>query len=419
MSAILSAALRQRGLVLILFVMMMGAGLAAFRELNIEAYPDPVPPLVDIVTQSTGQSAEEIERNITIPIEVQMSGIPHVTAIRSISLFGLSDVKVQFTYGFTYDEAEQRVINRLSQLQSLPGSAQPQISPVSPIGEIFRYRLNGPKGFSVAELKTIQDWTLQRRLKAVPGVIDVTAWGGTLKTYDINIDLDKLTSYGLTLPQMLQSLSNSNINVGAQTVNLGAQSVVVRGIGLVRSMDDIRNTVLSSTNGSPVFVRDVAQVSPGFVPRLGIAGQDADNDIVEGIVLMRRGEASTLTIKKVEDEIAYINSHDILPPGVDGRADLRPPRPDQHHDIDRVSQRGVRYRADLPDPMDFSSRLAKRADSRLQHPLRAVLCGHYHGSTRRAGQSAFGRRHRFRADRRCFRHHDGEHLPPSARRQPA
>ncbi len=316
MSAIIAAALRQRGLVLILFLMLMGAGFAAFRSLNIEAYPDPVPPLVDIVTQSAGQSAEEIERNVTIPIEVQMAGIPHVKAIRTISLFGLSDVKVQFTYDFTYEEAEQRVINRLSQLQTLPNNAQPQISPVSPIGEIFRYRLAGPKGFSVAELKTIQDWILQRRLKAVPGVIDVTAWGGALKTYDITIDLSRLTSYGLTLPQMLQALTNSNTNVGAQTVNIGAQSVVVRGIGLIRSMDDIRNTVLSSANGTPVFVRDVATVSPGYAPRLGIAGHDRDSDIVEGIVLMRRGEASTITIKKVEEEIDYINSHDILPPGV-------------------------------------------------------------------------------------------------------
>ncbi len=196
-------------------------GLFAYRVLNIEAYPDPVPPLVDIVTQNPGQSSEEIERYITIPIEVQMAGLPNVQTIRSISLFGLSDVKVQFTYDLTYQQASQLVINRLSQLGPLPNGAQPSISPVSPIGEIFRYRVVGPPGYSVADLKTIQDWILQRRFKAIPGVIDVTGWGGKTKTYDITIDLDRLLAYGLTLKQVLDGLNNANINVGANTVNIG------------------------------------------------------------------------------------------------------------------------------------------------------------------------------------------------------
>ena len=151
MNAIVAFALRQRVLIVVLLVMMLTAGAASFLSLNIEAYPDPVPPLVDIVTQSTGQSAEEIERYITIPLEIQMAGIPNVQAIRTISLFGLSDVKVQFTYDFTYYQAEQWVINRLSQLGSLPNGAQPQISPTSPIGEIFRYRVVGPPNYSVTE----------------------------------------------------------------------------------------------------------------------------------------------------------------------------------------------------------------------------------------------------------------------------
>ncbi|MGA7328793.1 MAG: CusA/CzcA family heavy metal efflux RND transporter [Rhodomicrobium sp.] len=316
MSTLIAASLRHRILVLIVFLMMIGAGVGAFLNLNIEAYPDPVPPLVDIVTQTPGQSSEEIERNITIPIEIQMAGIPHVTAIRTISLFGLSDVKVQFTYDFTYDEAEQWVINRLSQLPTLPNNAQPQISPESPIGEIYRYRIVAPKGFSVTDLKTMQDWILQRRFKALPGVIDVIGWGGALKTYEVTVDPNRLTNVGLTLPQMLQALNNSNVNVGGQTVNIGPQSMVVRGIGLVDSMDDIRNTVLASTNGMPVFVRDVATVSPGMQPRLGIAGQDGDDDILQGIVLMRRGQHSKETIKRIEQEVDYINSHDVLPPGV-------------------------------------------------------------------------------------------------------
>src|SRR6202042_180828 len=168
MNRIVEFALRQRVLVVVLLAVLIAGGVAAFAQLNIEAYPDPVPPLVDIVTQSSGQSAEEIERYITIPIEIQMAGIPHVTTIRTISLFGLSDVKVQFTYDFTYDEAEQRVINRLSQLAPLPNGVTPQLSPESPIGEIYRYRVTGPPGYSVMDLKTIQDWILQRRFKAVP-----------------------------------------------------------------------------------------------------------------------------------------------------------------------------------------------------------------------------------------------------------
>src|SRR5258708_15813160 len=251
MNAILGIALRQRAIVLVLFLALLLSGLFAFMRLNIEAYPDPVPPLVDVVTQNSGQSAEEIERYITIPIDVQMAGIPHVSAVRNIWLSGLSDVKVQFTYDFTYDQAEQWVINRLSQLPPLPNGAQPQISPESPIGEIYRYRLVGPPGYSVTDLKTIEDWVLARRFKAVPGVIDVVGWGGKTKTYDITVDLARLVNYGLTLPQLLQVLNNSNINVGGQTVNIGPQSAVARGIRLVPSMDAIRHTMLPARHPTP------------------------------------------------------------------------------------------------------------------------------------------------------------------------
>jgi cobalt-zinc-cadmium resistance protein CzcA len=316
MNAIVTFALRQRVLIAVLLVMMLTAGAASFHALNIEAYPDPVPPLVDIVTQSTGQSAEEIERYITIPLEIQMAGIPNVQAIRTISLFGLSDVKVQFTYDFTYQQAEQWVVNRLSQLGSLPNGAQPQISPTSPIGEIFRYRVVGPPNYSVTDLKTLEDWVLERRFKAVPGVIDVTGWGGKTKTYDIAIDQRKLVGYGLSVPQVLQALGNANINVGGQTVDFGAQSAVVRGVGLIHSADDIRRTLISGNQGAPVVLGDVAAVTIGHLPRLGIAGYDDVDDIVQGIVLMRRGAESIPTIERVEAEVDKVNSSGILPPGV-------------------------------------------------------------------------------------------------------
>jgi heavy metal efflux system protein len=316
MNAIVAFALRQRVLIVVLLVMMLTAGAASFHSLNIEAYPDPVPPLVDIVTQSTGQSAEEIERYITIPLEIQMAGIPNVQAIRTISLFGLSDVKVQFTYDFTYQQAEQWVVNRLSQLGSLPNGAQPQISPTSPIGEIFRYRVVGPPNYSVTDLKTLEDWVLERRFKAVPGVIDVTGWGGKTKTYDIAIDPRKLVGYGLSVPQVLRALGNANINVGGQTVDFGAQSAVVRGVGLIHSADDIRRTLITGNQGAPLVLGDVAAVTIGHLPRLGIAGYDEVDDIVQGIVLMRRGAESIPTINRVEAEVDKVNSSGILPPGV-------------------------------------------------------------------------------------------------------
>ena len=316
MGAVVAFALRHRGLMLVFMAAMFAAGVVGFLKLNIEAYPDPVPPLVEVVTQNGGQSAEEIERYITIPIEIQLAGIPHVTSVRTISLFGLSDVKVQFSYDFSYDEAEQRVYNRLSQLGALPGAAQPLISPESPIGEIYRYRVTGPPGYSVTDLKTLQDWVLERRFKAVPGVIDVTGWGGKTKAYEIDVDRSRLTAFGVSLAQAITALNAANGNVGGQTLNIGPQAAIVRGVGLIHSMDEVRHTLITAPNGRPVTIGDVASVQVGHLPRLGIAGQDGDDDVVEGIVLMHRGEKSTPTIKGVEAEVARINATGVLPPGV-------------------------------------------------------------------------------------------------------
>jgi cobalt-zinc-cadmium resistance protein CzcA len=315
MDRLVAIAVSRRYLMVGLFAAVIVGGLIAFKQLNIEAYPDPTPPMVDIVTQSPGLSSEEIERYITIPIETQVSGIKNLRTIRTISLYGLSDVKLQFSFDYTYDEALQQVLNRLSQLPPLLGNVQPGISPVSPIGEIYRYRLAGPPNYSVLDLKTLQDWVLQRRFRAVPGVIDVTGWGGRTKTYELQVDFNKLIAYGLTLPQLLQAVGNSNINVGGNTVNLGAQSAVVRGVGLIRSIDDLASTMVSQSGGNPVLVKDIATVTVGEKPRLGIAGMNQDDDIVQGTVLMRRGEQSSPTIARVEALVASINNSSILPPG--------------------------------------------------------------------------------------------------------
>src|SRR3954469_17169167 len=316
MNANIAFALKHPLLMLSLFVGVMAGGALAFRHLNIEAYPDPTPPMVDIVTQSPGLSAEEIERYITIPIEAGVSGIKNLRTIRTISLYGLSDVKLQFSFDYTYEEALQQVLNRLAQLAPLPGNVQPTISPLSPVGEIYRYRLKGPPNYSVLDLKTLQDWVLQRRFRAVPGVIDVTGWGGKTKTYELQVDFNKLVANGLTLPQVLQAIGNANINVGGNTVNIGAQSAVVRGVGLIRSIDDLNNTMVSQSGGNPVLIHDIAHVTIGEKPRLGIAGLDQDDDIVQGIVLMRRGEQSSPTIARVEKLVHDINHSSILPPGV-------------------------------------------------------------------------------------------------------
>jgi cobalt-zinc-cadmium resistance protein CzcA len=289
MDTLVAFALKHRVLMVVAFVMMMAGGVMAFRQLNIEAYPDPTPPMVDVITQSEGLSAEEIERYITIPIEAQTSNLKNLNTMRSVSLYGLSDIKLQFTFDYTYEEALQQVLNRLAQLPPLPNGAQPQISPLSPIGEVFRYKLVGPPNFDLIELKALQDWVLERRFRAVPGVIDVIGWGGKTKTYEVQVDFNKLLAYGLTRQQLLQVLNNSNLNVGGNTIDIGSQAAVVRGVGLIKSIDDLANTMISQNGGNPVLVKDVASVVVSNKPRLGIAGKDDDNDIVEGIVLMRRG----------------------------------------------------------------------------------------------------------------------------------
>jgi cobalt-zinc-cadmium resistance protein CzcA len=316
MKAIVDLALRQRVLVVLAFVLLIIGGLGALRSLNIEAYPDPTPPMVNVVTQVPGLSAEEVERYITIPIEIGTSGLPYLKEVRTNSLYSLSDVKLQFGFEFTYQQAEQQVLNRLAQLDALPNGAKPAISPVSPIGEIFRYKLSAPEGYSVTDLRTLQEWVLKRRFRAVPGVIDVIGWGGKTKTYDVAVDLDRLNAVGVTLPQVVQTLKDSNLNVGGNRIQIGGQSAVVRAVGLIRSVDDIRGTVVSQAGGAPVLIGDVATVSIGHQPRLGIAGMNDEDDIVQGIVLMRRGEKSTPSIAAVKAEVAAIEAAGILPPGV-------------------------------------------------------------------------------------------------------
>jgi cobalt-zinc-cadmium resistance protein CzcA len=315
LKGILEFALTRRAMVLAILVVFFGAGLLAFHQLNIEAYPDPSPPMMEILTQVPGQSAEEIERYITIPIEVAVAGMPGLQYVRSISLYGLSSVKVQFAYGTDYYFDLQQTLNRLGTV-TLPNNAQPAISPESAVGEIYRYQLVGPPGYSLMDLKTLQTWVLQRRFKTIAGVNDVVGWGGLSKEYHVEVDLNKLAAYNVTLPQVIAAIGNSNLNVGARTLDIGQQAANVRGIGLITSVDDIANVVLTQVGGIPILLRDVARAEVGSTPRLGIAGRDHDPDIVEGIVLMRRGEKTLDVLGRIEAEVQRINRGGVLPAGV-------------------------------------------------------------------------------------------------------
>lgn len=300
--------------VLLAGVVILG-GLAAFRQLNIEAYPNPVPPLVEVIAQPQGLSAEEVEREVTIPLEVALAGMPGLDHIRSQSLFGLSDVKCYFKWSADYKDARQEVINRL-QFAILPNGLQAQISPWNAIGEIFRYRVVG-KGYTLQDLKAAEDWILERQFKQVPGVVDVTSFGGLTKEYHVEVDPNRLRSFGITLPQLNAAISNANQNVGGQRITLGEQSFTIRGVGLIRDLRDIGNITIGGQKGTPVRLRDVAQISIGNVPRLGIVGDNSDPDVVEGTILMRYGGETLPTLRGIHERIDSIRKNHLLPPGMD------------------------------------------------------------------------------------------------------
>jgi len=317
LKALVALALTRRPIVILLLVVLVGGGLAAFSKLNIEAYPNPAPVILEITAQAPGLSAEEMERYYTIPMEIGLATTPGVDVIRSTSFYGLSFVRVVFNYGVDYNTAYTQAAINLQQRVNLPNNVQPTIQGSSLVGEIFRYQVVGPPHFGLTNLRTVQDWVLQRRFLTVPGVIQVVTWGGTTKSYDAEIDLHKLDAYNITLQQVLTALGNANENVGGRTINVGQQSVNVRGLGLIQKVEDIENVVLTSQPGGiPVLVKDVASVSVGYLPRLGKAGRDDEDDVVTGIVIMHRSQKTNEVLARVEAEIEKINSDGSLPPGV-------------------------------------------------------------------------------------------------------
>ena len=232
---LLTFGLTRRPIVLLILMMFVGGGLIAFTRLNIEAYPNPAPVILEITAQTPGLSAEEMERYYTIPIEVGLAATPGVENIRSTSFYGLTFVRVTFAYGIDYYFALTQAEINLQQNVSLPNGVSPQILGSSLVGEIFRYQVTGPPHFGLTNLRTVQDWVLQRRFLSVPGVVQVNTWGGTTKEYEVEVDLNRLDAYGITLPQITAAIGNANTNVGGRTINIGQQSVNIRGIGLIDS----------------------------------------------------------------------------------------------------------------------------------------------------------------------------------------
>ncbi len=307
-------ALNQRFFILVLVGFLIVGGILSFERMPVDAYPDLSPPLVEIITQWPGHASEEVERLITVPIEVEMNGMPQLETMRSISLYGLSDVIMSFRFGTDKYFCRQQAFQRLSDV-SLPVGVTPGLSPLSsPSDLIYRYVLQSPDR-SPQELKTIQDWVLNHAYRSVPGVADDSGFGGTTMQYQVLLDPAQLYSYHVTVPQILNSLSANNANTGGGFYSQGGQFYYVRGIGLVRDTQDIGNIVVASHKGAPVFIKDIGKVVIGHAPRLGEFGFMNNDDAVEGVIMMRTGEQTQYVLQRVEQETKYLNTQ-VLPKDV-------------------------------------------------------------------------------------------------------
>jgi cobalt-zinc-cadmium resistance protein CzcA len=311
---IIAFSLKNRGFVFLLTLVAIIAGVVSYRNTPIEAFPDVTNTEITIITQWPGRSAEEIEKFVTAPIEIALNPVQKKTSVRSTTLFGLSVVKVIFDDGV--DDAFARVqVNNLLAGADLPDGAEPEVQPpYGPTGEIYRYTLTS-KNKTTRELKTIQDWVIERNLKAVPGVADVNSFGGEVKSYEISVDPSKLQDFGLTPLDLYTAVQRSNINVGGDVINEGQQNFVVRGIGLLNNISDINNTVVKNVNGVPILIKDVAKVAESALPRLGRVGRGLEDDKVEGIVVMRKGENPSEVIERLQAKVQLLNEK-ILPPDV-------------------------------------------------------------------------------------------------------
>ncbi len=323
--SIVDFALRSRFLVLAIAILLLIWGVISFKNLPIEAYPDVANNYVQIITQWPGRAAEEVEQQVTVPLEIVMNGLPHLSHLRSVSLFGLSSLNLIFDDESENDWNRAKVLERLAQV-TLPAGLQPQMgTDWSPVGQIYFYTLQStnPK-YDVMELKSLEDWVLEKEFKSVPNVVDVSSFGGITREYQVRIDPDKLVSYGLNIAQVENQLSNNNVNAGGSFIEAGLQQVNVREVGLVRTVSDIERTVILTKTGTPLRIKDIATVVQGPKIRLGhfakaIHHQDGrivDNaDVISGIVLLRKGAESDSTLQGIHEKVKELNEF-ILPHGV-------------------------------------------------------------------------------------------------------
>ena len=323
--SLVDLALNNRFIVLSLAFLLFVWGIIAFKKLPVEAYPDVANTWVQVITQWPGRAAEEVEQQVTIPIEIQMNGIPHLQHIRSSSLAGLSVVNLIFDDDSDNDWDRQKVLERLSQV-TLPPNVSASMGPdFSPIGSVYWYTLKSTNpAYDVMQLKSLQDWVISKYIKSVPDVVDDSSFGGITREYQVRVDPEKLISYGLSLAQVEQQLANSNANGGGSFIEQGSQQINVRAVGLIRNVADIENTVIKTQNGTALRVKDIAVVTQGPKIRLGQIGKaihrgdgvvEDDNDVVEGIVFLRKGADTATMLESLHAMVQRLNDH-ILPPGV-------------------------------------------------------------------------------------------------------
>ena len=323
--AIIAFSLNNRYLILLATVLLLVWGGISFHNLPVEAYPDVANNYVQVITQWPGRAAEEVEQQVTVPLEIVMNGIPHLDSLRSVSIFGLSSIMMIFDDESVNDANRQKVLERLSQV-SLPNNLQPVIgSDWSPVGQIYFYTLKSTNpSIDLMDLKSLEDWVLEKQFRSVPNVVDVSSFGGTTREYQVRVDPDKLVAYGLNIGQVEQQLGSNNVNAGGSFLETGLQQINVRAVGLVTNVQDIADTLIKTQNGTPIRVRDIATVTQGPKIRLGRLGKAIhrvdgkvidDDDVVEGLVLLRKGADSDSTLEGIHAKVKELNDH-LLPPGV-------------------------------------------------------------------------------------------------------
>jgi cobalt-zinc-cadmium resistance protein CzcA len=416
MNRLVGSSLAQPLLIILMTLLLTGAGARSLQRLPVDAYPDLSPPIVEIITQWPGHAAEEVERLITVPVELAMNGIPKTVAnARSISLYGLSDVIITFNNGTDNNFARQEVFNRLGD-PSLPSGVTPSVSPLSaPSGLIYRYVLQSPDR-SPMELKTLEAWTVEPQYRSVPGVADDSGFGGGTMQYQVLLDQAKIASVGLSAVQIEAALAANNDNAGGGFYSQGGQFYYVRGLGRLDTLEDISNVVLAVHDGTPVLVKDVGRVAIGIAPRLGEFGYEKQDDAVEGVILLRTGEKTQDVLKRVEAKTHELNEQRPAQ-GRQGRALLRPQRPDRADHQDRRRQPAARHAAGHRGADLFPLRFPCGLDRCRHHSAGLVVRLHLPRRAGCIGQPAVDRCDRLWHPGRWCGGDGGKHLPPDRRAQ--